>query len=107
MFLFDVVGGPYDIEYVNPYGDGSIDWVVNLFYNITEQGINYVTLFRYNISAESIVPIALNNSDTPIPWPGNRTSPPTGEPLCGWDGCPNFSTVIYSLYFITVFKILQ
>ena len=85
-----IVGGPYNSVYFDQYGDGKMDWVVNLFYNVTEQGMSYLTLFRYNITAEHMIPVALSNPNVTIPWPGNRTSPPTGEPPCGWDGCPDF-----------------
>ena len=86
----NALGGPYNSEYIDPNGDGGIDWVVNIFSNITEQGINYVTLFRYNVAAKKMVLIALSDPNATIPWPGNRTSYPTGEPSCGWDGCPSF-----------------
>ena len=79
----NILGGPYNLEYIDSYGDESIDWVVNLFYNKTHKGINYVTLFRYKIAAENMIPIALRDPSVTIPWPGNRTSRPTGQPPSG------------------------
>ena len=91
QFLYvDVTGGPYNLLYIDSSGDGSVDWVLNLYYNKSAQGHNYVPIFRLIIANSSTVPVSLRNPNALIPWPGNRTLPPTGEPPCGWDGCPVF-----------------
>lgn len=84
--------GPFGSVFINGHGDGSLSYDIVLAYDTTPVGSNYTVLFRYNQTADELISVALADPNATIPWPGGRHSPPSGEPPCGWNGCPIFWT---------------